>query len=131
MVGLNGRESRFVELVLAEVPIGQAYTKAGYKAKSRGVADAGASRLLRNVKIASAIKTAQDKALEKIDATAEWVLCRLKVEALTAASDSARVRALDLLGRRHKLWQEDSPLPPGQVEVVVKIVSGKASMNDL
>lgn len=132
MVGLNAKELKFVELIVANVPQFKAYTDAGYKAKSRNVADSMASKLVRKPKIAQAIESVQQKAFERTETTAERVIGRMWAEALTTSNPPAvRVRALELLGKRLKLWNEDSPLPAGKTEVVVKIVCGKASFDDL
>ena len=57
---MNPRQKKFVKLWLSGVPAGRAYEQAGYD--SRGAeADAKASRLIRNDKVAKYIKTMNEK----------------------------------------------------------------------
>jgi len=57
---MNPRQKKFVKLWLSGVPAGRAYEQAGYD--SRGAeADANASRLIRNDKVAKYIKTMNEK----------------------------------------------------------------------
>lgn len=57
---MNPRQKKFVKLWMSGVPAGRAYEQAGYD--SRGAeADANASRLIRNDKVAKYIKTMNEK----------------------------------------------------------------------
>lgn len=51
--GPNDRQRRFADLVLAGRPASRAYLDAGYQAASMAAAEASASRLLRNAKVAA------------------------------------------------------------------------------
>jgi phage terminase small subunit len=51
MSGLNDKQRKFCELVVAGRPAGRAYQEAGYMVRSDAVADQSASRMLRNVKV--------------------------------------------------------------------------------
>lgn len=62
--GLTPRERYFVEAYLASFNATRAYQEAGYTAKSDAVAAAGASRVLRKVKVAGAIRTRLEMALD-------------------------------------------------------------------
>ena len=61
--GLNIRERKFADHVLAGMPAGRAYEKAGYTARG-AAADTGASISLRNPKMAAYIKGERRKAAE-------------------------------------------------------------------
>ncbi len=52
---LNPRQERFVALVASGVPGGRAYEQAGYRSQGNA-ADVGASKLLRNPKVAGALE---------------------------------------------------------------------------
>jgi phage terminase small subunit len=57
---MNPRQKKFVKLWMSGIPAGRAYEQAGYD--SRGAeADANASRLIRNDKVAKYIKTMNEK----------------------------------------------------------------------
>jgi len=57
---MNPRQKKFVKLWMSGVPAGRAYEQAGYD--SRGAeADANASRLIRNDKVAKYIKKMNEK----------------------------------------------------------------------
>lgn len=51
---LNPRQERFVTLVASGLPAGRAYEQAGYQARGNA-ADVGASKLVRNPKVAEAL----------------------------------------------------------------------------
>jgi hypothetical protein len=54
-VELNPRHERFVSLVAAGLPAGRAYEQAGYASRGNA-ADVGASKLVRNPKVARALE---------------------------------------------------------------------------
>jgi hypothetical protein len=99
---LNPRQQRFVELYLSGLTAEESYRRAGYTA-SPSAARRNASRLLTNADVRAAI----DRAAERQELTVDWVLGRLKAEAVDrgeGGSASARVRALELLGKRLRLF---------------------------
>lgn len=71
-----------------------------------------ASRLLKNPHVAPTVRAAVEKAAEAVEVTAEWVLQKLKTEAEDkgeGASQSARIRALELLGKHIGMFAEKKP----------------------
>jgi phage terminase small subunit len=70
---LSPLQERFKNNVLKGMDGKTAYIKAGYKARG-AVAEAAASRLLRNVKIKTAIEEAQKRASNKAEVTQERIL---------------------------------------------------------
>ena len=105
---LNPRQQRFVELYLSGLPASQAYRQAGYTATGNA-AEVNAARLLRNAQVAAEI----GRAAERQELTVDWVLGRLKAEAVDrgeGSSHSARVRAIELLGKRLRLFPDQHEL---------------------
>lgn len=76
MDGLNDKQIRFVHAMLVEPNATQAYIAAGYK--SRGpAAEATASRLLRNHKVAVALTKLREERAERVEVDQDWVLEKL------------------------------------------------------
>jgi len=103
-VPLTPRQRRFVEEYLIDLNATRAAVRAGYSEKT---ANEQGSRLLANVKVAGAVRVGRDRQQQRTEITADWVLLRLRDEAERTgegASHSARVRALELLGRHLGLF---------------------------
>ena len=84
---LNSRQSRFVTLVASGVPAGRAYEQAGYASKG-AAADAAASRLLRNDKVAKVLEDERKRSKSK----ARWTRCD-KLAVLEAIMDKEEAPA--------------------------------------
>jgi len=105
---LNPRQQRFVELYLSGLTAEAAYQQAGYTCTAEA-RRRNASRLLTNADVKAAVDAANARALERQELTADWVIGRLKHEAtLTGegSSHSARVRAIELLGKKLRLFAD-------------------------
>jgi Phage terminase, small subunit len=74
---VNAKQQRFVQEYLKDLNATAAYHRAGYTAKGNA-AEACASRLLSNAKVAAAIAEAQAERSKKLEIDAEWVLKRLR-----------------------------------------------------
>ena len=109
--GLNPRQSRFVDEYLVDMNATAAYKRAGYAARGKS-AEANASRLLWSDKMQAELSRRMEERAEKVAVTQEWVLDRLRNEALNHARSSARVQALKLLGEHLGMFVKRS-----QVEV--------------
>ncbi len=109
--GLNPRQSRFVDEYLVDMNATAAYKRAGYAARGKS-AEANASRLLWSDKVQAELSRRMQERAEKVAVTQEWVLDRLRNEALNHARSSARVQALKLLGEHLGMFVKRS-----QVEV--------------
>ena len=108
--GLSDKQKRFVAEYLIDLNGAAAYRRAGYAPKTDAAAEAAASRLLRNVKVAEAIKVAQAERSKRTEVTQDYVLTRLKREAEfdgEGSSHSARVSALKLLGDHLGLFKQE------------------------
>lgn len=87
----------------------QAYLEAGYSCSSLAVASAAANRLLKNVKVQARIAYLQEQAAKLATLDASYVLSGLMRNAETAYEErdlSASNRALELLGKHLRLWEE-------------------------
>lgn len=105
---LSARQQRFVDEYVVDLNGSAAYRRAGYAAKGNS-AEAAAARLLRNVKVRTAVDELLAKRSETTGVTAEWVVDRLKIEAKRegpGSSPSARVQALKLLGDHLAIFKE-------------------------
>lgn len=124
MDGLNDKQIRFVHAMLVEPNATQAYIAAGYK--SRGpAAEATASRLLRNHKVAAALTKLREERAERVEVDQDWVLEKLvanvarsmKVEAVYNADGdeigeyqyqgSVANKALELVGKHLGMFRND------------------------
>jgi len=68
------KQARFVEEYLIDLNATQAAIRAGYSAKT---AEVQGPRLLGNVRVAAAIRAAQDDRSDRVEITQDWVLSRL------------------------------------------------------
>jgi phage terminase small subunit len=75
---LTDKQKRFVAEYLIDLNATAAYKRAGYTGKGNA-AEAAASRLLRNVKVAEAIQVGQTKIVNKAELTATNVLDELRL----------------------------------------------------
>lgn len=103
---LNPRQLKFVERYLATGVATDSYLEAGYRC-SRASAEASAARLLAVPEVQAALAQARDKAAETLELSAEWTIQRMMAEAQDrgpGSTHSARVRALELLGRTFGLF---------------------------
>jgi hypothetical protein len=99
---LTPRQKAFVERYVLTLNATKAYREAGYSVRDDDVAASAASRMLRNVKVASAIRKALTDRSARMEVSQEFVLSRLVLEGTDhgpGSSHSARVRALELLGK--------------------------------
>jgi len=76
---LSPKQERFVREYLVVLNAAAAYRKAGYRCKTDRVAEAGGSRLLRNVKVAAAVKAEQERLATASHVTAQEIVAELKL----------------------------------------------------
>ena len=108
MDGLNPRQAAFVREFLLDRNATQAYIRAGY---SRHGAPASACRLLTNAKVAAAIAEADEEARKRGELTVDWVIERLREEAVSQAEDASaasRIKAVELLGKHIGMWPKQA-----------------------
>ncbi len=122
-MALTPKQERFVAEYLIDLNATQAAIRAGYSART---ANEQGARLLAKASIKTAIQVLQAERANRVELTAEWVLTRLMNEARRegeGSSPAARVKALELLGKRLALWLERVRVEGGlSVEVVEKVV---------
>ena len=103
---LTPKQQRFVEEYLIDLNGTQAAIRAGYAVSGAAVE---ASRLLTNANISEAIQKQRDKLSDEATKSGRWVLERLVKEAEAIEnSDTARISALDKLGRHHGIYETDN-----------------------
>lgn len=104
-MSLTARQEKFVHAYNRLGNATKAAKEAGY---SERTAHAQGGRLLHKAEIASAIARARKTAANGAGVTAQWVLERLQVEATLSKEDGAtqsgRVKALELLGKAVGVW---------------------------
>lgn len=81
---MTPRQQRFVDEYLIDLNGTQAAIRAGY---SERTANEQAARLLANVSVAAAIRTAQEERSERTKVDADWLLSRLAEEATADIAD--------------------------------------------
>lgn len=119
---LTPKQRRFVEEYLVDLNATQAAIRAGYS--GRTARQAGAENLAKPV-IREAVAAGQAALSERTEVSQNWVVTRLRDEAtLTGegASHSARVKAIELLGRHIGMWPNKVDVS-GSVRHEVKVVS--------
>lgn len=142
--GLNERQLRFADLYIELGNATQAYKEAGYEATGNQ-AESGASRLLRHAKVSAYIEKRLQKAHEKRVADGDEVLAFLSAvmrgevedEVLAFDPETARfsreskrsdtrdrVKAGELLGKRHRLFTEQVDLNANVGVTIVDDVEG-------
>ena len=108
MSELKGKQAQFVLEYLKDRNATQAAIRAGYSAKTAGqIGDEN----LKKPKIRAAVDAATAKVAEKTETEAEWVRRRLKEEAddfSEFASHSARIKALELIGKINGIFEADN-----------------------
>jgi phage terminase small subunit len=105
---LTNKQAAFVREYLKDSNGAQAAIRAGYSPKR---ADAIAYENLRKPEIAKVLTEAQAAIAKKTETEAEWVRRRLKEEAddfSEFASHSARIRALELVGKINGVFELDN-----------------------
>lgn len=95
-MALTAKQRAFVREYQKDRNATQAAIRAGY-AKSN--AESTGCHLTRNPKVAAELARLEAEASEVAKLDRAWVLERLQHEAKTAESDSARVKAIELIGK--------------------------------
>ncbi len=100
---MNERHRIFIREYLIDFNATRAALKAGYSKKT---AYSQGHRLLKYAEIQEAIDSEVREMAKRAEVSAQFVLSGLAKEALEAETDSARVRAFELLGKYLKLWTD-------------------------
>lgn len=105
-MALNDRQKAFCHEYVVDHNSTQAYIRAGYSPQG---ARQGAARLLSNVDAKALIAELDQALARKAEVTAEWVVRQIRILAEAETNEvpaSVKLRALELLGKRLKLWDE-------------------------
>jgi phage terminase small subunit len=119
---LTNKQAAFVREYLKDSNGSQAAIRAGY---SPTRADAIAYENLRKPVIAKVLAEAQAAIAKKTETEAEWVRRRLKEEAddfSEFASHSARIRALELVGKINGIFEKDNEQQAPKVFAKIELV---------
>ena len=103
---LTAKQTAFVDAIISGANGAAAYVTAGYNAPNTNTATAGASRLLTNVKISTAIARRTDSDRERHDIDLDWLTTRYKrifTESMTAGEYTSARQALDSIAKQHGL----------------------------
>ena len=122
---LNPKQAAFVREYMIDHNGTQAAIRAGYSARTAAMQ---ASRLLTNVNISKAVAKAQAAMAQKTETEAEWVRRRLKEEAddfSEFASHSARIRALELVGKINGVFEIDNKQKTDGLSDILAGLNGK------
>ena len=121
-MSINDKQTAFVREYLVDFNATQAAIRAGYSKRTAG---SQAHDLLKKPEIQAALGEGQKRLAEVTETEAEWVRRRLKEEATDYtefASHSARIRALELLGKINGIFELDNTqkTPPlvGEIRLV-------------
>lgn len=124
MSGLNNKQAAFVREYLIDFNATQAAIRAGYSQRTAG---SQAHDLLKKPDIQAALKDGQKRLAEVTETEAEWVRRRLKEEATDFtefASHSARIRALELIGKINGVFELDNKQKTDPLADVLKTLGG-------
>lgn len=110
MAGLTPKQARFVAEYCVDLNATQAAIRAGY---SEHTAESQGSRLLRNAKVSAAVAAKSNKVAAKLEITAERIEAELgryafreSPDAFRGVEDRDRIKSMELLGKRHRMWTE-------------------------
>ena len=107
---LTSKQNRFVEEYLIDLNATKAAIRAGYSEKT---AFSIGCENLKKPYIHKKIKALLGNMTEKSKELRGWVLNQMQKESMEAKSDSARIKALELLGRYLGLWNDKIDLSIG------------------
>jgi phage terminase small subunit len=99
---LSPKRQRFVQEYLLAPNATAAYKRAGYKVTNDATAQAAASRLLKNPKVAEAIRAGQEARTQRTEITADWVVkeaCKIHNAAFEEGKYAAAGSMLALLAK--------------------------------
>lgn len=125
---LNLKQLRFCHEFVIDNNATQAYIRAGY---AEAGAAQNASTLMRNYKVVQKVALLQKQKMQALSASADFVISELLDNHQTAKQEgklSDSNKALELLGRRHKLFT-DKLEHSGSVEALVH-TSGEMSLEE-
>lgn len=97
----NTRHEKFAQLYAQGIAGAVAYQQAGFSCKTNDVASAAATRLLKDVKVATRIDELKAEAAKNAEVTLEWLIAQgqeIMADAKLAGQNSAAVAALKELG---------------------------------
>lgn len=100
---LTPKQHRFCVEYLIDRNGKAAAIRAGY---SPNAAAQQAYELLKMEKIRAVVEAEAQDSLDRVRVDRDWIIERLKLEAESAETDGARVRALELLGKEHGMFVE-------------------------
>lgn len=119
---LNDKQASFATEYLVDKNATKAAIRAGYSPKT---AASQGERLLRNAEIRAAVDAGLKRIAEETETEAQWVRRRLREEATDFsefASHSARIRALELLGKINGVFEADNQQQAAALVTKIELV---------
>jgi phage terminase small subunit len=123
-MALTGKQSSFVREYLVDKNATQAAIRAGYSKKTAG---AIGDENLKKPAIRAAVDDGLKALAEKTETEAEWIRRRLRDEATDFsefASHSARIRALELLGKINGIFEVDNKQKTDPLAALFSAIGG-------
>jgi phage terminase small subunit len=124
-MALTPKQQRFVDEYLKDLNAAAAARRAGYSSKN---ARKIGHQLLGKTRLSEAIVAAKAERARRCKLSATWVIRRLRKEATAKGSPSARVRALELLGKHLGMFPDRHDVnigPRVNIEVVEALIDAR------
>jgi phage terminase small subunit len=119
---LTDKQKAFAHEYMVDKNATKAAIRAGYSKKT---ASSQGERLLRNAEVRAAVDAGLQRLAEETETEAQWVRRRLREEATDFtefASHSARIRALELLGKINGIFEIDNAQQAAKVVTKIELV---------
>jgi phage terminase small subunit len=100
---LNPHQHKFVRGILKGLTQAEAYKAAGYKAKSRAVADTNAARLIRSDRISAALASARAAPMAAAQVTVDTIVAELEEARQGAQMDGQWAAAVAASGMKARV----------------------------
>ena len=130
MSRLTPKQKAFVDQFLVDLNGTQAAIRAGYSENS---ANPQAARLLAKASVQEAVQDARAKQEQRTHITQDFVLERLRIEAMGDGPDTnanARIRASELLGKHQGLFTDKVQVENVGAPPIIQVQFGKPPEKD-
>ena len=129
--GLTDRQQRFAEAYFVSLNATQAYYQAGYKAKTTAVAAVSGGELVRKPNIQAALAKLRAVVATNTGLDQRWVLDNLRQIRESAEHLPQHVRAVELVGKHLRMFEDQPTPPPPAQSLVINIIGDEAARKAL